>query len=295
MFCTKPLLLKNGTYVPCYTCMSCRILRASEWRERLQHEMVTRKDKGYFITLTYDDEHLPRRGTLVKSHIRNFIRRLKYENREKGNIVYYGCGEYGDVTGRPHYHLIVIGCSFPRERFNRHGGHYSHDDVGRLWRFGNNVVGNADRKSLNYVTGYVRKKILGRESSYAYAVNGLEPPFAIMSKRIGYEFFRRNFDKIYKSVIDEHKQGAMIMPRYYKRKIKDESPGRDLKMKESYERDFKDRVFRSVLKRERDGEEVDPREMDLLEAEYRRFEKEDAFRRDAENEWYERNIKRGVL
>ena len=83
---------------------------------------------AYFITLTYNDESLPRTKegypTLLKKQVQDYIKRLrnahvaylKKEQRKVHNeykitgkpIRYYAVGEYGSQTRRPHYHILLF-------------------------------------------------------------------------------------------------------------------------------------------------------------------------------------------
>ena len=74
MQCTRPFHIKNPDRfkykkpnelvgdewldVPCGHCLACRIARTREWTVRLLHESEFWEDTS-FITLTYDDEHVP--------------------------------------------------------------------------------------------------------------------------------------------------------------------------------------------------------------------------------------------
>ena len=69
-----------------------------------------------FVTLTYDDEHLPRphrpghwMPSLSPYHVTNFIKRLR--RHYEIPIRYFLAGEYGNDSQRPHYHLALFGLS----------------------------------------------------------------------------------------------------------------------------------------------------------------------------------------
>ena len=91
--------------VPCGQCIGCRLEYARVWATRCWHESLMH-DQSYFVTLTYDDDHL-KTFSLVPEDLTNFFKRLR--NYKK--IRYYACGEYGDKNGRPHYHAIIFGLS----------------------------------------------------------------------------------------------------------------------------------------------------------------------------------------
>ena len=78
---------------------------------RMIHELES-FDCAVFVTLTYDDEHLPENASLVVSDLQKYIKRVRKECDKIGKrIRYFACGEYGDRYGRPHYHAIIFGLS----------------------------------------------------------------------------------------------------------------------------------------------------------------------------------------
>ena len=95
--------------VPCGRCPVCSARRVSGWSFRLMKE-GERSSSSYFITLTYDTNHVPisPKGymSLSKTDIQKFFKRLRKTNEEK--IKYYVVGEYGSKTMRPHYHIILF-------------------------------------------------------------------------------------------------------------------------------------------------------------------------------------------
>lgn len=95
--------------IACGKCQECLINHANNWATRIMCEAKSH-EKNCFVTLTYDNEHLPinqNHMTLRKKDIQDFIKRLRYHIDE--NIAYFLCGEYGPRTFRPHYHMILFG------------------------------------------------------------------------------------------------------------------------------------------------------------------------------------------
>ena len=113
--------------IPCGRCVGCRLDYARQWANRCMLELEDH-DRACFITLTYDEFHVsksyypdPATGlalpalTLCKRDLQLFFKRLRKafpENR----IRYFGCGEYGPSTFRPHYHVILFGIDFSEDR-----------------------------------------------------------------------------------------------------------------------------------------------------------------------------------
>lgn len=151
----------NGVIIPCGRCIGCRLDYSRRWADRMMLELETAK-KGVFVTLTYDDEHLPvseyedtgiwnitdkelirkkglvfdgdqwlkpKYGTLKKKDCQDFMKRVR-KHWPDIRIRFFLAGEYGDgvnSTKRPHYHVILFGIGL--------------DDLGSLVRFGKNELG----------------------------------------------------------------------------------------------------------------------------------------------------------
>ena len=99
--------------------MACRINYTSAWKLRLLYELSD-WDSAMFVTLTYDEVHVPGDFSLHKKEPVGFFKRLRsYLAYNSDRVIkYYCCGEYGqkkDPTrpdknhGRPHYHAIIFG------------------------------------------------------------------------------------------------------------------------------------------------------------------------------------------
>lgn len=218
MRCISPIWIRanGGTFVPCGKCNFCLQLKRIDWTFRLTQELKESKS-AHFLTLTYDDEHLPMKdgvSQLSKIDINLFMKRLRKRHSMSCrpaiaspavSVRYYTVGEYGTRTGRAHYHSIM---------FN-----LDSDTVGALtslWGKGHVYVGDVNGASIGYVTKYVINR-----GQYPDRV----PPFANMSKRsggLGSKYLRTNFWW--------HKEGqrfhavladgvATRLPRFYKDKI----------------------------------------------------------------------------
>lgn len=216
--------------VPCGRCIGCRIDRSRTWAVRCMHESVMHKENCY-VTLTYNDENLPKDGSLKKKHLQNFWKRL----RKNYQLRYYACGEYGDETYRPHYHAIIFGMDFKDKRLYKHdrgNNLFISDELEKTWSFGNCIVGNVTYESCAYVARYVMKKALGKNSKDRYlkideegeVVGEIEPEFSTMSLRpaIGLEFLKK-----YKNDMYDGTRGTCVIrngvrvktPKYYDDKL----------------------------------------------------------------------------
>lgn len=215
--------------LPCGQCTGCRLERSRQWAMRCMHEKQLHEE-SCFITLTYDDDALPKGGTLVKRDLQLFMKRLRklwsaYDGR---TVRFYACGEYGERFGRPHYHAILFGCDFPDRKFFKRNARgealYTSETLGKLWPCGHNSLGAVTFDSAAYVARYVMKKVTGDVAEDYYTsidadgvVYNRVPEFTNMSRRpgIGSEWFARFGKKAYEfdSVVMNGKE--VRPPRYY--------------------------------------------------------------------------------
>ena len=122
--------------LPCGQCIGCRLEYSRQWAIRCMHEASLYED-NCFITLTYDQDHLPHDRSLNKSHFQKFMKRLR--KRFGGGIRFYHCGEYGERTRRPHYHACIFNFDFSDKKlFKIVNNHrlYTSEQLEELWPFG---------------------------------------------------------------------------------------------------------------------------------------------------------------
>lgn len=206
--------------LPCGTCIGCRKVRATEWARRCMHEAAD-FDHNSFVTLTYDDAHLPKHGHLVPEHLQLFLKRLRrvhFRCLSDGvlGLRFFGSGEYGELSGRPHYHLLLFNCAFPDAEVVG-ADLWSSPMLSELWRYGDNKIGKVSGASANYVAQYSMKKLGSRLHCDAYGVER-PAPFLRMSRRPG---IGRRFVDRYASDLEN---GYLVvdgrrtrMPRAYKK------------------------------------------------------------------------------
>lgn len=108
--------------VPCGSCIICRKRKANALAVRAIMETESCGSAPLFITLTYNNEHLPHNDlgyeTLQKKDLQLFFKRLR-SLLDNENLIhslrYLACGEYGSKTKRPHYHILLW--NFPLSHF----------------------------------------------------------------------------------------------------------------------------------------------------------------------------------
>lgn len=229
MECLKPVLLKSGIAVPCGQCDICKSNRRNEWSIRLAIHLNNCDRMPMFITLTYDNDHLPficmdwktckhehftkldfdecpemeqywnrLTPTLVRSDISKFIKAYKRKYKLDNDVFqYFGCGEYGDSIGkhRPHYHLLFFGDNgLYNDFFNDVA--IAEDRIKSVWKHGFVHVGVAGYDGIHYVTKYCLKD--GLDELHPLAVR----PFTIASNGIGNNLINSDYGKKLKSKLD---------------------------------------------------------------------------------------------
>lgn len=133
-------------------------------------------DETIFLTLTYNDENLPKNLSLNPDTTKLFIDRLRKKLLPK-KIRFYLVGEYGDETHRPHYHLIIFGL-----------GHWAGTLIDQTWintetkePLGFHQIGDFNEKTAQYTCGYVVKKLNKNHPD----LKGRYPEYSRMSQRPG--------------------------------------------------------------------------------------------------------------
>lgn len=184
MLCRNPYI-KGGKAFGCGSCAPCLVNRRRMWTHRIMLESLMHRDNA-FVTLTYDDEHLPKGGSLAPEEVRDWLKRFR-KSIEPGRVRYYAVGEYGETSNRPHYHVALFGypkCRFGNSRYSRERQECCDvcDKVRNTWGLGNVFVGALETKSAQYVAGYVTKKMTRFDDP---RLNGRHPEFCRMSLKPG--------------------------------------------------------------------------------------------------------------
>lgn len=191
--------------LPCGKCINCRLEFARGWAVRCLHESKMHS-ANMFLTLTYDNDHLPSSGSLEPDEFQKFMKRLYiYFYRRFGiKIRYYGAGEYGDMTNRPHYHVLVFGARMPDCKFyseDENGILYTSETLDKIWGKGGCKIGEVNYKTAAYVARYVVKKVDGKKKDDGHylsidmdgVLTERHPEFSRMSRRpgIGYPYYEK--------------------------------------------------------------------------------------------------------
>lgn len=206
-FNLKPML------VPCGKCAFCLTNRRSQWMFRIYHEMRTQRHAGYFLTLTYDERHVPRADTgLLSLRFRDIQLYLKRLRKEKYYAKYICVGEYGSVTQRPHYHMLLW-TDAPTEFLQSNWKSSKDGSVMGNVHFGVLSMASA-MYTLKYIIQPKVKSVPGIEDTRAQFSRGLG--LCYLSEEV-YNYHTENYDDpAFFSYIDGNK---VALPRYIKSKI----------------------------------------------------------------------------
>lgn len=235
--------------VPCGGCVGCRIDRSRQWTIRLLHESKLHELKC-FLTLTYDDLHLPPDGSLNKKHVQDFLKRLRRRHARSNpgsKVRYFMCGEYGDQLSRPHYHMILFGCDFSDKRLHSKGSCgdnlYTSDLLNDIWSHGYCLIGSVTEQSCGYVSRYIMKKINGdlAESHYRRINSAtgeyvdLLPEYNAMSLKpgIGLDFYAKYQSDFYPRDNSCMAGKLFPVPKYYDRQLEKSNPSLLAELKDS--------------------------------------------------------------
>lgn len=210
-------------YHPCGRCVACQKNDATSWGLRMCLESRY-YEESVFLTLTYDDEHLPPTiskyvsGNLSKEDVQKFFKRLRYYYGK--DIKYLCAGEYGEHTHRPHYHMCIAGISVDDPIFENKFWVASKNAYIcnlKMWSKGEVCVRSLLSSDCFYTSKYslkakgLRFKELERE--------GTPLPFRLVSKGLGLQYLRDNYDRIKVDGYIRYHGYKIAVPRYFFDKI----------------------------------------------------------------------------
>jgi len=192
----------------------------------MNEAQLTENQENAFITLTYDDEHLPEGKTLVVKHWQDFAKRLR---SKCGPFRFYHVGEYGEENERPHYHAALFGLNFSGDRqaagFGGNGDQiYDSETLRDTWGKGRVRIGDLTIESAAYCARYMLKKQYGQKAEEHY--HGRKPEYTTMSNRpgIGAAWWAKYKSDLYNQDKALHFGKQYKMPRYYDELLRRTNP-----------------------------------------------------------------------
>jgi len=226
--------------IPCGYCLGCKQDYSKDWATRCYLEAKKYGQNNAFLTLTYDDQHLPESQEENKRIMQKFLKRLRKRYGAGIRVAY--CGEYGSHTGRIHAHALIMNISITDKKAWNQTLTYS-PEINRIWGNGNVLIGNVTYESAAYVARYVLKK-----------ANGPKDEFFITSRKpgLGFDYYTKKGEIFGNGGIYVYtdKGKRLSIPKYFKRKLAQEDPetaeylkarakkmaeGRDIQMVHAYE------------------------------------------------------------
>lgn len=211
--------------VPCGHCLNCLIKKQSQIEFLAKKELLSvyrRGESAAFVTLTYDDNHLPvndfgfvtLRRSDVQKFIKNMRRQMEYHNVRK-NFKYLYCGEYGDgshsnsktgvSTCRPHYHLVFLGLgSTEVKAYTR-----------KLWKNGLCDIGELSAGGIRYLCKYMTKACPDKDVKQFRESCQIQNPFFYHSIGLGKQWIIENMQKIVEDGFTFNLNGKIqLFPKY---------------------------------------------------------------------------------
>lgn len=222
---------RESLELPCGRCIGCRLGRAQSWAIRCSHEAQL-YPVNTFVTLTYDDAHLPAHESLHYPDYQSFMRRLRKRYAGVASvdgerpIRFFCAGEYGGQTARPHYHALLF--NFVFEDAQKWGKGTSRSaSLEELWPLGSAVIAPVTPASVAYVARYALKKAYGASGESEYAdrstgeVGARTPEFVRMSLRpgIGARWYEQFKSDLYPGDVAVFDGRRAPVPTYYRRKL----------------------------------------------------------------------------
>jgi len=180
----------------------------------MYHELDQHKD-SMFVTLTYSDDYLPENYSIKKTHAQKWLKRLRKNIGDK-RIRYFLCGEYGTQTQRPHYHTIIYGL-----------GLKDRQSVIETWPYCdwtqpsilNKSFGLVEPASIQYVAGYVLKKLNDQDTDLLYTQTGREACFRLSSQGLGRDYADKNITQLNEMEHVTLHGVKHTIPRYYIKRL----------------------------------------------------------------------------
>lgn len=241
VFNPKNGYLDKRVEVPCGQCIGCRLEKSRQWAVRCMHESQLH-DANCFLTLTYDDKHLPEYLSIEKKEVQNFIKRLRKKYPAK-DIRYLYCGEYGEKNDRPHYHICLFGIDFRHDRkfhsiTSLEHKLYTSETLDNLWskcaegedrpsKIGHAIIGDLTFQSSAYVARYITKKVNGDLKAEKYGeicdpstgeiLLARTPEFAEASRKpaLGKRWFEKHYKEVYPNDFVVINKTPQKPPKYY--------------------------------------------------------------------------------
>lgn len=238
IFITSKQGKKHRLVVPCGKCSDCQNSKRAQFVARCRYELQVTKN-CYFVTFTYNDNNLYKlyykqqyviynpqfikdyltnnksntfaydKFLLNKEHAKELVINVRnyFKDFYNDKVKYYLTGEYGTVSHRPHFHMLL----FTKKKYYLQT---LETIFKKLWKLGNVDVAIANDAAINYVAKHQIKDDCG-----SYIQQKMAPIFALQSRFIGYNMrfdnnILSNYNKGLKFGRVPNTQYKFALPRY---------------------------------------------------------------------------------
>lgn len=142
---------KRELTLPCGQCIGCRIAKNDAWATRCVHEAkMHRADTCAFTTATFDEEHY-QVSLDYKRDVQPWLKRLR--ERVKAPFRFYAAGEYGEISGRAHYHILFFGLEL-QDKVKWTDQLWASKTLTETWRNGQVLSGELNYQTARYASKY---------------------------------------------------------------------------------------------------------------------------------------------
>lgn len=223
MFCESPIKRISKSGIEYLTaCRKCRACRARKSNEKMIVGIFAAaefKKKGQFLTLTYNDEHLP--YGLNHADFSNFMKKLR-QNTGIKDLKMFMAGEYGEEgeEHREHFHVLFFNHRFPIEEIEkawtepRKRGRKRKGIEEELKPLGFVYDGTCTPEAMKYCSGYVAKGGYDPDSDK-------RPPYGRFSCHLPDNLTNKEIKKICQTGKIEYNGRMFLVPELWRRRYAD--------------------------------------------------------------------------
>ncbi len=141
----------------------------------------------------------------VSYNMQKYGYRTKKETRRHiSPLRYFACGEYGETTHRPHYHILLFNLDYD-----------NHSSLSKSWTKGSIHIGDVNNETIAYTAKYIMKPANDIHKEY--------PQFNTMSLKpfIGHQYMRnKKYHVENKEILCKDWNGnLMMLPKIYRKKM----------------------------------------------------------------------------
>ncbi len=239
-----PPVIKTSLYspmlTPCGHCLACQRSRATNTAIQLYCELVTTKGSSYFITFTYDDDHLPDDGSISYRHMKNIVQSIR---RKISDIMrYYSQNEYGMAGGRAHLHLASYDLEINDLEPFDDSNSFSSETLNKMWGKGSVVIQRLEYGNCLYIAKHhFEEKSNQTKSTHLYSyihpytgefIKERKPEQSTRSLGLGRKFYDEFFSDLFPHDYIVVNGSPRPVPKYFMNKLKKDDPELYIRLKE---------------------------------------------------------------